>query len=1655
MKKFLLFVAASLVSLGMMAIGNNSGSTKANAIDFDWENGIRHEGSTSAKWYRVPLDPLYEEENPALTLYLTNPDRSNSVDVQMHATVAGQVEERSYTIAPHQNKSWSANASTLIRMKQTEVYLTLQSEGDILLSAKVFEASDLDETCKDAKTFNWSGFTQSAGFVTWWRVDLSAAKAAENKDVRVLITNKGTNVLNLYAGQSLDCPSSGTTRRNIQIAANETYVDTIPQSMIAGVASDELYVSLENDQPMELKAELIDRPLVPVIPTGVVTDLHVTDELVLTGGITYLFRISVAEMNSEKKYEPEFTFRNNGTASANMIRKMAFELPAYSAQGDNLSLAVGAESVEVIKKNTLDGLEGVDYVYVQIETDHDVALSSRFKHVREGKACKTNIDFNWETGHRQDGKTTQWYAIDVTEAKRDVRDIIVHIENQTIYNATITASLAFSCPYIDLQEISRTLGAQAQEDRTISYSTYAMMSDTIWVGLETDRTIRFWADTVAAPTKEPDEACLQAVEFNWEEGARQSAGDTVWYKLSMNEVRDLKQFPTVYVHNLGEATVTIEAELSLDCPDIVENEKRTTTIDARGTYSKELSRNLFENISQDIVYVRVIATEDISFEVRLTEEAEGSSCASAIHFNWEIGNDQAANANLWYAVDLRKAMRSNQDVEVKLVNKDNATCTGSAWLAYTCPFTSQQDVNFTLSAKETRVKVLPHSTLETISDSVIYIRLIGNTAMHIEARLIDPEPFDTIDCGALSLTTLYWETLYTQDVDTAWYILDVDQLHSLDTMTTTPQLYIHDLSGANNTVVAEVAYHCPITAAMVSKTVTLSSGQELTKIIERATAEQLAKKDTVLVRLVVTGQIEFKVELVNPNTGNDRLHALDLLMNQEYSQDANTTMWYKINTAEWKADQTLHGKSLNIHSANHGGVADLKVEMFEDVSNDDLLEGHGHRSLEAGRSASRNIPAYTVYGLADKEIYVKITTNQPLSFGTSTEDYPDADYDPDQAKAKLAVPNVDYEVPAGKSWFVVCLPYIRNNYTMVDSTKVIFSNPNDDSVHVTLSAAWQEQIVYDIPKRTVNVDANDSVTKTFKELIDRGISRAGYSYSVAETNSTFLDSLLREFITSDSLTAFVRVETDKPLNIRVNSPQITGDGCINPMAFDWEHGNVNPKGEMTWFKVHLDSLQIPDSCDLRLHVENWSHSQTEASATLYFDCLEDEIRTIDYKINGDEDKWKDIDRDLLASLGWADMLIYYYSDSTTRIWVELVPSKERDSVIVNDTIFLCDGVVYIDTYTGESHSIDMYDLSTLHWRDSIEFVNDTAVSMWDSIIYVTVIPLQDPVLYPIDSLRDQILIARGAEIDVSAADTWLRQYFDDERQINDTLKQVVDIVWEMSLTGKDEDFVPIPDEATVTEAVVLRYSVVTECDEDTLQSDWYYNTARDTLYIDECNFYTWAAPAGNDSTYTNSAFDSIMPPIPLLNGCDSIPYLRLNITNPLVDTLEAVAKYGNRLLMVHKNNIDSLMNWDIQEDEVTWYRVVADADDAELGTGFYITNDGEPLVGEFYAIIRIPAAAEDSCGSLGYTNILVCEAVNQTPELMPSLARPEEQIRVLFLNPDVATTIRVYTADGVLMSDVVTSGESVYLMKAAEESGFYLVEVRTPNQKTTLRYIVK
>ena len=198
-------------------------------------------------------------------------------------------------------------------------------------------------------------------------------------------------------------------------------------------------------------------------------------------------------------------------------------------------------------------------------------------------------------------------------------------------------------------------------------------------------------------------------------------------------------------------------------------------------------------------------------------------------------------------------------------------------------------------------------------------------------------------------------------------------------------------------------------------------------------------------------------------------------------------------------------------------------------------------------------------------------------------------------------------------------------------------------------------------------------------------------------------------------------------------------------------------------------------------------------------------------------------------------------------------------------------------------------------------------------------------------------------------------------------------------------------------------------------------------------------------------------------NCDSVVTVVVEIQTPYVTTLSLVSKFGDRLLMINRKEINAMSGWQLDSldndhpEYVTWYQIDLAGDTTKVGEGYYYTLDsGDPLPAgySYFAVVNIPPSGEE-CGAEGTTITYTIPAPAGEPALMPSLARPGEDIKVINLNPEAETTIRIFAADGTLQNVYTVSGDNVYIMKAGYSQGFYLVEISADNMKTTLRYIVK
>ena len=1395
MKRYLLIVLTALLSLPLWAAGDNSGDSKLNAIEFDWTNG--NEQDAGQKWYRVDLSPLYDDiENPTLMLYLTNLDAANSTEVTVRATLLGQTEERTYTIAPKASKTWVRGAAVLVQTDTRDVYLTLKSNHRIAISARAYETENIDEACLNATLFvvkDNARAQQAANSTIWYQVNIANLRdggEADGQEVEAWVTNNGTATAHIEGALSLDCPASGTTDQTMHIAAGATAKRTVKRAMIDALKSNDAYIRVQTDQPLTIETHYTTpAPTDPVFVSNSSNTIEVELEHLYSLGndaqtapYEQIYKVLLDSVRKKNRM-PEASVTNIGTAPATITAEVGFSSAPTSVLTRTIQLQAGENITGTIEKNMVEGITTEDgYVYVRVRSTQPLTFIARLKHVNEGNKCEKSVAFNWETGHTQAANTTVWYAVDITDPKTNIQDIIVRAENLSGKPATLTAEVAFACPYIDLQTFTRTIAGNTQLEKTLNYSLFGMLAtDVVYVGLTTTEKVRVSATTAKPETKEPDEMCLDAIAFDKKEGHVQKAGTTVWYKVNVNDYKYSDLIPCVVIQNRGEGALTIQGEMSLDCPDALSNAVRSLTIAQGGTYEKQISRDLIDNIDQEEVYFKLTCNQEFSFQVRMDEKDPGKDCKAAIPFNWTAGHDQTANTKRWYAVDLTQAKASKSDILLTVRNKDKADGMLYASVAFTCPCDIPQTEKTYMAASQEKTKRLPFSTIEITNDTV-WVLVETPLNIHFEAKLQEAAPFEPIDCPE-DATAFQWRTLYQENggADTAWYYLSKDILQDILQKTdSTPRLYLHNTAGKANTITASVAYHCPVTSEMVSKSVTIGNGETLYKMLERSFAEQIAGRDTIMVRLVATGAYEFSAELVNPYDGADCLHAQPVNIPDTLIQEANTTAWYKLDVAAVAAVAALHQK-LTFGVFNLGDKnAHIDAAVYFSCDSDAVAtRGFG---IGAGQTRTRDFSSELFLGLQTDYLYLRMTTDQQI--GLLAYANPLVPIEPVITVCEDALPvapNTLYSQQAGEKWYVVNLTNLRDNTT--GDAMLTVNNLSEQTMVATAEISWQCPVAYEMTAVTRSLNGYG--------IYQRTITR--------QTIDATGDSLL-----------YVRVTTDQELTFQLNVTLDKGEKCEDAIEFDWVNGNVHTANQPLWYRVALSEERIPEGKDLRLWIENLDNeNSTDAVAMLYFECGGQQLTNIEHTFEAGESKSSTIDRNLIKAAGWPDLMIYYNSSNPTKISVELVEHIER-----RDTIYLriCAGDSWIDPHSESEEPLFFYrptseyaDLSApLHWSDTVPMRGGSLNC--DSIYtyYVTPVELPNPTLLPKDTLAKYgavPVIKQGMEVFVDSAVVAIERYL----ALDDSVVLAEKPRWEGIPTG-----IVSKETTTLTLTMVLADSCDTE-----------------------------------------------------------------------------------------------------------------------------------------------------------------------------------------------------------------------------------------------------
>ena len=349
--------------------------------------------------------------------------------------------------------------------------------------------------------------------------------------------------------------------------------------------------------------------------------------------------------------------------------------------------------------------------------------------------------------------------------------------------------------------------------------------------------------------------------------------------------------------------------------------------------------------------------------------------------------------------------------------------------------------------------------------------------------------------------------------------------------------------------------------------------------------------------------------------------------------------------------------------------------------------------------------------------------------------------------------------------------------------------------------------------------------------------------------------------------------------------------------------------------------------------------------------------------------------------------------------ITAIPQHEVMGVVTGSGVYEYGTKVELTVTSKDGYDFDQWSTGSTEPTIEIELVSDTTI-----IAYFTENYCELHTTPQIPTLEVLPIAVWGSELDLTDADYAIKEV------ISQQLGRLVEIKeswWEVNLNGTWEVYNGqiIPKQETIK----VRFALTTICDETT-------QGEAETLIV-QC-----PSPENTEA-------------------CKNAP---------------SVNKY-DWLLMLNVNEIKA-QGYVFEEKDVTWYRITDSNEVPQVvGNGYSYTIDRSLLgTGSYYARIELPAQDNEvACkGILGTQSYSFTSDAIPTPMLMPSIVGPREKVEVLNL-PMENAEIKVYDKVGKIYYTIESNGASKVDFLSQDLPGQYLVEVKTPASKVTLKYVVR
>ncbi|MBQ0076677.1 MAG: T9SS type A sorting domain-containing protein, partial [Bacteroidales bacterium] len=504
--------------------------------------------------------------------------------------------------------------------------------------------------------------------------------------------------------------------------------------------------------------------------------------------------------------------------------------------------------------------------------------------------------------------------------------------------------------------------------------------------------------------------------------------------------------------------------------------------------------------------------------------------------------------------------------------------------------------------------------------------------------------------------------------------------------------------------------------------------------------------------------------------------------------------------------------------------------------------------------------------------------------------------------------------------------------------------------------------------------------------------------------------------------------------------------CKNPITFDWENCNINPKNEPTWYVVNLidadSTLVIPDGKDLQISVTNLTDLSATAEAAFYFDCNNLAFASHTYTFGPRQTEGRVIDRDLFEMLGKPAALFIMVSGSQPmKICADFV-DLSQDTIIVSkrDTL-VCKGEIY----TFFENTFEVEKDTVLKKLVPFQMGLRVADSLYiDSIVVYREVQEQT---IPETEIPQAIV---GKAFDMDSLATNVRAIYDAATTGKDSAK--VDTIFWLAMDQEyptkyhyvDEEGAAYLKNLPQMPTLYLQY-IVNGCDHQMviayLQVSVIGQSKSDTL--------TYCKQSQIDTTWHNQHITEPGTYVYEEGGfIDSLTILLNDVPDTL--SMEIVSKFGNRMLVFNLNKFKGDNGFEPAETQVEWYSTADPT--TPIHTGYYYTlPDGGVITGSYYAVTKV--VNPDACDQVFISNTLVNNS-GVSMRLAPNCVSEGGLMTIYNVDPTQATSVRIIDATGREVGNKKSINMENVNVEATWPVGAYLMRVENASQGDTFRFLI-